>query len=376
MSKVTLETKTGKALLVNRLTYPESVNQRVFDALAAGAYPGFLPLHMAQKGKDIQLECVVQGLLPLAQYLRGTVSRQVFLDTVYEIAMMLQSCEKNRLDTYNVELSADTVYYDPVAKGLRCVYWPVVNYRGQSAMPAFFKDLAFQVRVDPRENGAYLETYKAFFAQGALFSLNSFVQMLARLAGKEEGSAFTAEENGAGSLFSPKSNIEYDPFAGVAMEAVKPASNPCIRCGAENPANAKFCGKCGASRQEEPKPAPDRNSTMAFGAMSLPQQPIKKTAWPTLTRVRIKGVFTVDKPVFKLGKEEATCDLVICDNAFISRQHAQIRTENGRCFITDLNSKNRTFVNGLAIRPGEETEIFSGTRVKLANEEFILEIPQ
>ena len=50
--------------------------------------------------------------------------------------------------------------------------------------------------------------------------------------------------------------------------------------------------------------------------------------------------------------------------------YADIIARGGRYFIVDLNSKNRTFVNGTPIPAQQETEIHDGDAIRLANEEF------
>lgn len=54
----------------------------------------------------------------------------------------------------------------------------------------------------------------------------------------------------------------------------------------------------------------------------------------------------------------------------VSRSHADIISRSGRYFIMDLNSKNRTFVNGMPIPAQQEVEIHNGDAIRLANEEF------
>ena len=94
-------------------------------------------------------------------------------------------------------------------------------------------------------------------------------------------------------------------------------------------------------------------------------------------RIQVKLIRTlngqeilVDKPVFRIGKERSYVDCFIADNGAISRSHADIISRNGRVFICDKNSKNGTYVNGSAIAPETEVELFPGDCVRLANEEF------
>ena len=78
----------------------------------------------------------------------------------------------------------------------------------------------------------------------------------------------------------------------------------------------------------------------------------------------------INKPVFRIGKERSYVDYFIADNSAISRSHADIVCRNGRYYIVDRNSKNRTFVNEEPIPAGVEIEINSSTRLRLANEDF------
>lgn len=63
-----------------------------------------------------------------------------------------------------------------------------------------------------------------------------------------------------------------------------------------------------------------------------------------------------------LGRRD-TCDIVINDTS-VSRRHAQIERIGGRYWLTDLNSTNGTFVNGLPI---EKAELTSGDVITVGN---------
>ena len=97
----------------------------------------------------------------------------------------------------------------------------------------------------------------------------------------------------------------------------------------------------------------------------------KAPVLPALVKERTKEIIIINKPVFKIGTEQIICDLCITDNNYISRSHADIITKNQRYFIVDKKSTNKTFVDGKVILPEQETEIFSGSKIRLANENFI-----
>lgn len=91
---------------------------------------------------------------------------------------------------------------------------------------------------------------------------------------------------------------------------------------------------------------------------------------PYLVRIKNNERIPLNKPVFRIGKERSYVDYFIGDNTAISRSHANILTENGQFFIMDTNSTNHTYVNGEMIPSNSKISLSSGTKVRLANEEF------
>ncbi|SCX11766.1 FHA domain protein [Lachnospiraceae bacterium YSD2013] len=96
------------------------------------------------------------------------------------------------------------------------------------------------------------------------------------------------------------------------------------------------------------------------------------TGASSYTLIRIKNGERINsaKEQFVIGKEKSCVDYFISDNPAISRTHAVITSTGGRYFVKDKNSTNHTFVNGKLIASETDKEIFSGDRIRLANEEF------
>ena len=93
--------------------------------------------------------------------------------------------------------------------------------------------------------------------------------------------------------------------------------------------------------------------------------------FPTLLRVLTNETIQINKPVFRIGKEKSFVDYFVANNNAVSRSHADIVTRGQRYFVVDLNSKNRTYINGQPLPIQQECEIFNGNQLRLANEEFI-----
>ena len=411
MSKITFDNRRGRITIANRLSYPEAINERVYNAIASGMFEGLLPLSIYQKRKETVVECVVQGLIPLNQYFNGIVTKKMFLDFVHEIAQLIKNCEKNMINANNLDLQSDKIFIDPQTKSVKCIFWPVVNNQLGVPPHIFLNQLPYELNFYPNEDNAYLETYKAFFSGMNPFSVNSFDRMVLKLSGKSGVGYYTTPSEalsgalkGSGRMESRepeiknRSGIEYDPFGNSfgqtgANHAQQEAGHQfdnhvvCRSCGAKNRANSKFCMQCGTKFVQEAPQWQERSGsgktggcdTMALGedtggttvvGYDVPEQPI----YPILHRIRTEEKRRVDKPVFRIGTEQSYCDFFICDNTFISRSHADIVTRSGRYYIVDRNSTNRTFIDGKVIPAEREIEIFAGTKIRLANEDFIFNI--
>ena len=72
------------------------------------------------------------------------------------------------------------------------------------------------------------------------------------------------------------------------------------------------------------------------------------------------------------GKERSFSDYFVADNTNVSRKHAHIVRRGTNYYIMDDNSKNHTFINGRMIPSGMEIPITNGTKIRLADEEFIV----
>lgn len=106
--------------------------------------------------------------------------------------------------------------------------------------------------------------------------------------------------------------------------------------------------------------------TTVLNAANNPAQ----TTAPHLIRKKTNEKISINKPVFRVGKERSYVDYFIGDNTAISRSHANFVTRDGEYFVVDTNSTNHTFVNGSMLQSNVEMKISHGDTIRLANEDF------
>ena len=78
----------------------------------------------------------------------------------------------------------------------------------------------------------------------------------------------------------------------------------------------------------------------------------------------------LNKDIVVVGKMETASDAVI-DMPTVSRMHAKIRKRDNRYYLSDLNSKNGTTVNGKLLKTGEEYELKNEDEVDFAQARYI-----
>lgn len=66
---------------------------------------------------------------------------------------------------------------------------------------------------------------------------------------------------------------------------------------------------------------------------------------------------------FTIGKMAGCVDCVLTDDS-ISRLHARIEEQDGKVLLTDMNSRNGTYKNGLRMSPSETVEIEPGDEIR------------
>ena len=174
--------------------------------------------------------------------------------------------------------------------------------------------------------------------------------------------------------------------APAAQASVQPAVQQTAPAQKAAPQNTPAHSQAGAGQGQQPAYVPrevpqgqaanfGETTVLGGGAigettvLTAAQNPNKMIA-PHLIRKKNNEKISLNKPVFRVGKERSYVDYFIGDNTAISRSHANFITREGEYFVVDTNSTNHTFVNGTMIQSNVETAIAHGDTIRLANEDF------
>lgn len=157
----------------------------------------------------------------------------------------------------------------------------------------------------------------------------------------------------------------------------------CTKCGKDNGENNKFCIECGATLKA---PAADQDPVAPEPVEEEPvveQEYIAPTGKGSDKGTTILGDDTKiiltrqDGEEFKLstfpvclGKGSAA-DVILSGDETVSRQHICIHEDEENGFVVeDMNSSNKTYINGNVLEPEELVMLNSGDKLKLGKTEL------
>ena len=77
----------------------------------------------------------------------------------------------------------------------------------------------------------------------------------------------------------------------------------------------------------------------------------------------------------RIGRSPSVCEICLSGNRGIGRIHAILHVNDGRVYIEDNGSKNKTYLDGEQILPGEKPRLLhSGSKLRLGDEEMEFKI--
>jgi hypothetical protein len=131
----------------------------------------------------------------------------------------------------------------------------------------------------------------------------------------------------------------------------------CAQCGATIRQQARFCAVCGASMvalsPQLPAVVPPSGATLLMSSAA--------SGMGLQLRISDGQIIPAYSPMV-IGRDAGHSDVQVSDG-LMSRAHVRLEEQNGQWLLTDLNSSNGTYVNGIAItapaviRPGDQIQM-------------------
>jgi pSer/pThr/pTyr-binding forkhead associated (FHA) protein len=138
----------------------------------------------------------------------------------------------------------------------------------------------------------------------------------------------------------------------------------CTRCGHRNPADARFCAKCGHPLQDDTtatlQPTEIEDETGEEIYVPLDELADDQGLLVVKRGENAGSQFLLEKDVTTAGRHPESD--IFLDDITVSRRHAEIRRKDGRFHIHDMGSLNGTYVNRDRV---DSTQLAHGDEVQI-----------
>ncbi|MDR2665408.1 MAG: FHA domain-containing protein [Oscillospiraceae bacterium] len=405
----------------------ETLDSVSLGMLTNNRIDGLAAMHYTQSDGDIFLKYNVTSKIAVKDFLAGEATRRKILGLFVGVADSAASAEEFMLDASLFVLEPEYVFVDVTTFQTSVVCLPV-DGRSRDApdLRGFLKKLVIDARYDTGEDCDYVAGIINCLNDDGPITPGRLRAAVDRL-GKREPAATGAKEMGdtepapvpdpvAQALADAWGGAPDAPGAGNGDSAGEAMSLPYLlthysrrnkllyksgrarraRAGAPAYAEEAFAipgetiprviRKPPAAAPAPPAPPARREIRADFGRTTTLGSQTEETAVlgrdrmatdgapdggkPYLIRLGTSERISVDKQVFRIGKEADYVDYCIGDNAAVSRSHAYIATRGGKYLLADTNSTNHTYLDGDMIPSGAEYALVHGARLRLASEEF------
>ncbi len=334
--------KQGNLLnLKVKLGFKESLDDERCDHIASVYLPGFFKLYQI---KGHQLLYRGNTGTQLADRLTKKLTEYDFYLIVEQIVVATERLAEHDLPQQYLVLDTNKIYINENTKELQFLYVPVKETNSTGVLE-FIASLVYLIK--PAEgNTEYLTKFAYFLKSMSSYSPRLIEDYISR------------KDSSIVQMLSFKKDRKKMNF-----------TEPDVKNDSESDDKTE-------QMEDEP--------TMLLAEMDEPTEYLDEPTdylpdneetemirYPTLERVSQGEVIQIDRAVFRIGKDFNSVDYTLRNNNAISGNHIDVITRGEHYFVVDLNSKNKTYINGRRIPPQCENEIFDGDSLRLANEDFV-----
>lgn len=373
-----------------KTSFGEMIDEKELDRFSRIYLRGFLKPKLL-KGNLVEYTGPIG--ISLYQKLGRRISKRDFLFILEQIVVAVQKLHANNMSLNNLVMNLQHIYMNDVTKEIQFIYLPTMRGLRNPTLVNFFETIAYSAKPADESDKEVISRFVYFFKSMDPFDLNKIELFVA----KEDRSVVnTIKKHNAGQsgFMTSKPKQYYDHYDEKAkiddestgllyeMENDEPTG---LLVEEDDSTGLLFENDESTGLLEYEDDATgllDNIDDDATGlltdtdddATGLLVENNVSVRFPTLFRILTEETISVNKPVFRLGKEKSYVDYFVTNNIAVSRSHADIITRGDKYFVKDLNSKNRTYINNKDIPVLMEVEIRDGDRLKLGNEEFIFNV--
>lgn len=396
--KFKAKAKDCQLLVKAKASMGETIDEKELDRFSRVYLRGFLKPKLVKKNL---VEYTGPVGISLYERLKKPTTKRDFLFMLEQIVVAVQKLQANNMGLNNLVMNLQYVYINEVTKEIQFIYIPTAKGLQNLNLIEFIEAVAYSVKPADEKDNEFVSRFIYFFKAMKPFDINKVEAFVA----KEDRSVVnTIKKQNAGQsgFMTNKPQHYYDHYdekkkteddddptglltetddddpTGLLVEDDDPTG--LLVEGGDDDAtgllgdNDEATGLLNNVDDDDDATGLLTSTGDEDEATGLLVENNANVRFPTLFRVLTEETISINKPVFRLGKERSYVDYFVTNNIAVSRSHADIITRGNKYFVKDLNSKNRTYINDQELPIHMEVEIHDGDRLKLGNEEFVFNV--
>lgn len=375
MSKFKIEHSAGQKFLVIQGQKGQQISEREYYAISNGHIPGLLRAELIRKGNAFRLNYNVSGFISLREFLVNPLNKQSFAKLLGNILSNLKALQNAYYNHQFILMDMNAAMVNPTTQQVSFVYVPITFYESGTSLKEFLLSIIQCCSFVPGENTEYVRDYIKILNNGINFSVFDLEEYVKSLKIDEQKGNSVNKCTRCGNVIQP--NVNFCSSCGMKISGLN-SSNP---QGVYDPARIIFTPPkidegVNYGVVDTPPIYSETISSSCITDVSQPQSQQTATQPKTavIYRLRTGEQIRITSESFRIGKDPHNCEYCIRDNSAISRCHVLIKQINGKWFINDLNSTNKTYVCERMIYPHMDIELNNGMGFKLANEDFVFNL--
>lgn len=362
MVKIKSKIKDCHLCIQVKLTSKEIINEREFEFFSCKNLRGFLKARNIKKFGFSGYEYTGPIGISLSDYLKKPISKYDFLFLIEQIVALVQTLQKNALSIHKVIWEIQNIYINETTREIQLIYLPLENQEQNVDLLKFIDTIIYSIKLMPGQNSEYISRFTYFMRSLKEFDCDKIEQYIQT---EDRSIVNTIKRNSEGlghsGFITDKQKEYYDHYRNAKSDSSSLDD--------EEPTGLLYDEDNATSLLFEDEEEATGLLIEDDGTTLLTED--YQVHYPTLFRVVTEETISINKPVFRIGKEKSYSDYFVANNNAVSRSHADIISRNNKYYVIDLNSKNRTYINNQIIPIQQETQIFDGDKLRLGNEEFI-----
>lgn len=383
--KLKAKAKDCQLLVKVKTTSKEILDEKELDRFSRLFLRGFLKPKLIKKNL---IEYTGPVAVSLSDRFKKPVSKRDFLFILEQIVVAVQKLQANNLGINGLVMNLQYVYINEVTKEVQFVFIPTTTGLQNLNLIQFIETVAYSITPADEKDNDFVSRFVYYFRAIKPFDINK-VEVFVAKEDRSVVNTIKKQNAGQSGFMTNKQQHYYDHYE-QKNETKDDDDEPTglLSDADDEPTGLlahdedEATGLLGNDEDEATGLLSDADDE-ATGLLSNSDEDeatgllVENNAnvrFPSLFRVLTEETISVNKPVFRLGKERSYVDYFVTNNNAVSRSHADIITRGNKYFVKDLNSKNHTYINGQELPIQMEVEINDGDSLKLGNEEFIFHV--